>query len=187
MDGEVGQPKSSCTDRLTRSTVGTENRDLYPRQHHQNRSVVSYTSHTTGQTLSRPEMPTSLLALHPAGSLHRTLSPLGHQEDQDTGKPGTECLDQSQSAENEEGGIFFKGGLVSLLSQKGGHRVAHGRKENLPAHHAHPVTPPPPSFPVHMTRLGRAAQRLSLPYPLPHLGFGLSERNMGRNLMKFAP
>ena len=72
--------------------------DLYPRQHHQDRPAVSYAPHTTGQTLSRPEMPASLLAFHPAGSLHRTQSPLRCQEGQDT-----EGRQQEQKLELELG------------------------------------------------------------------------------------
>lgn len=129
------------------------------------------------------EMPTSLFALHPAGSPHRDSSLCATTRARTRGEPGTKCSDQSESVENEKGGIFFKGGLVSLLSEKGWAQGGTWQKEALPAHHAHPAPPHPYTIPAHMTRgLPGTAERLSFPYPLPHLGFGLLVRVVGRNL-----
>ena len=186
--GKWGSPRAHVQIGWQEAQRGQKNLDLYPRQHHQDRSAVSYAPHTTGQTLSRPEMPTSLLALHPAGSLHRTQSPLRRQEGQDTEGslgPNAQTSQNHLRVRKEE---FSSKAFWFLCFHR---RVGTGwhMAENrafLPTMPTQPLSHPQlPS--VHDRGLWHAAERLSLPYPLPHLGFGLSERNMGRNLMKSAP
>lgn len=73
---------------------------------------------------------------------------------------------------------------VLLLSQKIGAGCG-GERGTLPDSCLHPS--PLLAVPHKITATGRVSARLNGTYPLPHLGFGLSERNMGRNLMKSSP
>ena len=129
LDGDVGQPKSSCTDRLARSTEGTEKPRPLPQATSPGQicGLICPTHNWTDPFTSRNARipPRTPSCWKPAQDSESSAPPggPGHR-----GEPGTECSDQSESSESEEGGIFFKGVLVSLLSQKGGHRVAHGRK-----------------------------------------------------------
>lgn len=73
-----------------------------------------------------------------------------------------------------------------LCFQKGGLGWHMAEKEALPSHHTRSPSRPH-TIPAHMTwDSGMQLDGSASTYPLPHLGFGLSE-DMGRNLMKSAP